>query len=71
MGVAFIVFWPVCWTDASAAWQLVERRKRLAIGAAGVLAELALAAIASWLWLLLPDGAPATACTRSPAPPGC
>ena len=57
MGVAFIVFWPVCWTDASAAWQLVERRKRLAIGAAGVLVELALAAIASWLWLLLPDGA--------------
>lgn len=57
MGVAFIVFWPVCWTDASAAWQLVERRRRLAIGAAGVVVELALAALASWLWLLLPDGA--------------
>lgn len=57
MGVAFIVFWPVCWTDASAAWQLVERRQRLVIGAAGVCVELALAALASWLWLLLPDGA--------------
>lgn len=57
MGVALIVFWPVFWTDVTEAWKLRERRPRLAIGSAGVVVELALATLATWAWVLLPDGA--------------
>ena len=38
------------------AWRLVSRRQRLLIGAAGVLTELGLALIATFLWSFLPDG---------------
>ncbi len=56
MGVAFMVLWPVLYTDTSAAWKLTDRRARLAIDAAGILAELGLAALATLLWHFLPDG---------------
>ncbi len=55
IGVAFMVLWPVLYTDTSDAWRLTSRRQRLLIGAAGVLAELALAAIATLLGAFLPD----------------
>jgi putative peptide zinc metalloprotease protein len=60
MGIAFIVFWPVLWTDVTEAWTLTERRARLAIDAAGMLAELLLAAVAALLWCALPDGSART-----------
>lgn len=56
MGVAFMVLWPVLYTDASGAWRLASRRQRLGIGAAGMLAETALAAWATLAWSFLPDG---------------
>lgn len=56
MGVAFMVMWPVLYTDTSGAWRLSSRRKRLSIGAAGMLAETALAAWATLAWSFLPDG---------------
>jgi putative peptide zinc metalloprotease protein len=55
MGIAFLVMWPVLYTDTNEAWKLTSRRQRLAIGAAGMLAELALAAVALMAWHLLPD----------------
>lgn len=55
MGVAFLVMWPVLYTDTNEAWKLRSRRQRLAIGAAGMLSELALASVALLLWHLLPD----------------
>jgi len=55
MGVAFLVMWPVLYTDTNEAWKLTSSRERLAIGAAGMLGELALAAIALVAWNLLPD----------------
>ena len=55
MGVAFLVMWPVLYTDTNEAWKLPSRRQRLAIGAAGMLSELALAALATLLWALLPE----------------
>ncbi len=58
MGVAFLVMWPVLYTDTNEAWKLTARRERLAIGAAGMLSELALAAIALVAWNLLPDTPP-------------
>jgi len=56
MGVGFMLLWPILYTDTSDAWRLTDRRKRLAIGAAGVTAELALAVFATLLWNVLPDG---------------
>ncbi len=56
MGVAFLVMWPVLYTDTNEAWKLGSRRARLQIGVAGMAAELALAACATLLWSFLPDG---------------
>jgi putative peptide zinc metalloprotease protein len=55
MGVAFLVLWPVLYTDTNDAWKLASRRQRLAIGAAGMLSEIALAAVATLAWALLPE----------------
>ncbi|RDD63068.1 HlyD family efflux transporter periplasmic adaptor subunit [Ferruginivarius sediminum] len=56
MGVAFLVFYPVLYTDTTDAWRLTSRRQRLLIGAAGMLAELMLALLATFAWAFLPDG---------------
>lgn len=56
VGVAFIVLWPVMYTDSTASWKLHDRRKRLYIDAAGVTFELVVAGIALFFWALLPDG---------------
>ena len=56
MGVAFMVMAPMLYTETSDAWRLQSRRERLLIDAAGVLVEIAIAAIALFLWAFLPDG---------------
>lgn len=56
MGMAVLLLWPVLYTETSDVWRLPERRQRLAVGAAGMLAELALAALATLAWSLLDDG---------------
>lgn len=56
MGLALLVLWPVFYTDTTEAWRLTSRKQRLAIAAAGILSELALAVIALLLWNLAPDG---------------
>jgi putative peptide zinc metalloprotease protein len=56
MGIAFLVLWPVLYTDTSDAWRLVSRKARLEIAAAGMLTELALAGLATLTWSFLPDG---------------
>ena len=56
MGVAFLVFWPVLYTDTTEAWKLTERKQRLAISAAGIAAEFIVAVAALLLWNLMPDG---------------
>ena len=57
MGVCFMVLMPMLYSDVSDAWKLQNRKQRMAIDAAGVIVELALAAIALFLWVFLPDGA--------------
>ncbi|MDP1666336.1 MAG: HlyD family efflux transporter periplasmic adaptor subunit [Methylobacter sp.] len=57
MGIALMMGFPVLWTDVTDAWRLPRRQDRLIIDAAGMLAELALAALATLLWTMLPDGA--------------
>jgi putative peptide zinc metalloprotease protein len=51
-----MVMMPVLYSDISDAYRLSSRRKRLWIAAAGVVAELGLAAVATLLWGFLPDG---------------
>ena len=56
MGVAMVVLWPMLYTDTSESWKLANPRQRLAIASAGMLAELALAGLATLAWSLVPDG---------------
>ena len=56
MGIAFLVMWPVAYTDVNDAWKLTRRRDRLAVGAAGIITELIIASWATLVWALLPDG---------------
>ena len=56
MGIAFLVLWPVLWTDTTDAWRLARRDQRLVIDAAGMLAEISVATLASFAWAVLPDG---------------
>ena len=56
IGVAFLVMFPVLYTDITDAWRLTSRRQRLLIDAGGMITELAIASIAIFLWSFLPDG---------------
>ena len=56
MGVAFIVLFPVLFTDTTDSWRLTSKRQRLIISGAGVAVELSIAAIATLLWAFLEDG---------------
>jgi putative peptide zinc metalloprotease protein len=56
MGFALVVMTPMLYTDTNEAWKLTSRSQRLAIGIAGMTAELLLALAALWAWLLMPEG---------------
>jgi putative peptide zinc metalloprotease protein len=56
MGLALLVMWPVLYTDVTESWKLVSRRQRLAVGLAGVTAELIFAVLCTLAWSFLPDG---------------
>ncbi|MBK5913071.1 efflux RND transporter periplasmic adaptor subunit [Rhodocyclus purpureus] len=58
MGVAFLVLWPVAYTDTNEVWKLTDRRQRLQVAAAGVATELIIAVWATLAWALLPEGIP-------------
>lgn len=57
MGLAFLVMWPVAYTDTNEAWKLTNARHRLQVAVAGIATELVIAAWATLAWALLPDGA--------------
>lgn len=57
MGVAFLLLWPLLYTDTNEAWKLADRDQRTKVAAAGVAAELLVATWAMLAWSLLPDGA--------------
>lgn len=62
MGVAFLVMWPMLYTDTSESWRLASSRKRLMIASAGIVTELAIAGLATLGWALLPPGILRQAC---------
>lgn len=56
IGVAFLVGWPVMYTDTSDAWKLNSRSKRMKIGIGGVAVELGIAIVSLFCWSLTEDG---------------
>ena len=56
MGIVFFVLWPIPYTDVTDAWRLKSRKKRLAIGFAGIALELVLAGLSLLGWALTPPG---------------
>ncbi|MEP4805034.1 MAG: HlyD family efflux transporter periplasmic adaptor subunit [Hyphomicrobiales bacterium] len=62
MGIAFLVFFPVLFTETSETWLIPKRRERIIIAAAGMLAEIAFATFALLAWSLLDDGPLRSAC---------
>ncbi|MEO1067089.1 MAG: HlyD family efflux transporter periplasmic adaptor subunit [Pseudomonadota bacterium] len=56
MGVAFMVLFPLLYSDVTDAWRLKDRKQRLAIDVSGVAIELTIASIATLAWAFLPDG---------------
>lgn len=56
MGITLLVFAPVPYVDASAAWEIRDKYKRALVGAVGVLAELFVAALALFVWLAVEPG---------------
>ncbi len=56
MGIAFIVMYPILYTETTGAWQISSHRKRVHIGLSGVATELVIAAYALLLWHILPAG---------------
>ncbi|RSZ56618.1 HlyD family efflux transporter periplasmic adaptor subunit [Massilia atriviolacea] len=55
-GVALLVLWPVLYTDVNDIWKLSDWRARLQVSVAGIATELVFAVLATWGWLLLPEG---------------
>jgi len=56
IGLAFMVLFPVLYTNTTEAVRLKNHRQRLMIDFAGIMTELAIAIIATLLWVFLPDG---------------
>jgi len=56
MGVMLLVLTPVPYVDASATWAFPAKWRRIVVGAAGMLVELFLAALAMFVWVSVEPG---------------
>lgn len=56
MGLAFVIFWPLAYSDVTDAWRVAQRRKRLLIAFAGIAAELIIAGLCLFGWALTSPG---------------
>ena len=55
-GLMFLMLYPIPYVDASGAYAFAGKRRRAWVGAAGMVAEMWLAAIAFYFWLVLEPG---------------
>jgi len=62
MGVMLLVFLPVPYVDASASSAFRSKWQRFQVGGAGMMAELALASVAMFVWLAVEPGIIRAAC---------
>jgi putative peptide zinc metalloprotease protein len=56
MGVAFLIFFPCLFCNTTDAWQLADRKQRIAISGAGILVEGALAIACAYIWYFTSPG---------------
>lgn len=56
IGIMILVLTPVPYVDASAAWGFHDKNKRMIVGAAGMMVELFIAALAFFLWMNIEPG---------------
>jgi putative peptide zinc metalloprotease protein len=56
LGVMFFCGTPCLYCDVSDAWMIPDKWQRAAIGAAGMVIELWLASVATWIWWYSPPG---------------
>ena len=56
IGIMFLVLVPVPYVDASSAWGFRDKRRRMLVGAIGIMAELFMGAIALFVWLTVESG---------------
>lgn len=56
MGITLLVLMPIPYVDASAAWAFQEKYKRVLVGAAGLIVELFIAAVALIIWAIVEPG---------------
>ena len=56
IGILFMVFMPIPYVDASAASVFPDKRRRMAVGAAGIAVELFVAAVATLVWVTVEPG---------------
>ena len=56
MGIVLLLLMPIPYVDASSAWAFADKYRRMLVGAAGILAELVLAAIAMLLFFVVEEG---------------
>lgn len=56
-GVMMLVLFPAPFVDASACWAFPSKWQRTAVGAGGMIFELAAASIAAFVWCATPEGA--------------
>lgn len=57
MGIMLLVFMPIPYVDATSSLSFRNKRKRMLVGAAGILIELFVAALALLIWLNVEPGA--------------
>jgi putative peptide zinc metalloprotease protein len=56
MGIMFLVFTPIPYMDASSASAFRDKRRRVVVGAAGILVELFIASLALFVWINIEPG---------------
>ncbi|WP_316347518.1 efflux RND transporter periplasmic adaptor subunit [Desulfuromonas acetoxidans] len=57
MGIMLLVFMPIPYVEASSSLAFRDKKKRMLVGAAGILVEMFIAAVAVLLWLEMEPGA--------------
>ena len=62
MGIAFVVMWPMLYTDTGESWKLPSRHQRLAVSCGRHPGELGLAGLATLGWAISEPGWLNTAC---------
>ena len=55
IGIFFIVFFPLPYTDVNESWKLSSNKKRLLISSAGLITEFIIASWALFFWFIMPD----------------